>query len=154
MKRLVTVLTFLAAASVLWGQSNAFLDRFLEKETADTATSLLLVAQAVGALPENARSEDGYNWALEQEAFARYVEKKAPDEPVSLGLCYLALLKSFGVRGGLWFECIGTPRQAAQEANYLGYLESGTLYYTRKMAPAEVLSAISYVSEDFEGGWK
>ncbi len=153
MKRLVTALAFLAAASVLWGQSNAFLDRFLEKETADTATSLLLVAQAAGALPEDARSEDGYNWAMEQE-FSRYVEKEAPDAPVSLGLCYLALLKSFGVRGGLWFECLGTPRQAAREANYLGYLESGTLYYTRSMTPAEVLSAISYVSADFEGGRK
>ncbi|PIE04517.1 MAG: hypothetical protein CSA76_03835 [Spirochaetales bacterium] len=153
MKKLTVILLLSGFSAVLWGQSNVFLDSFLEKDSADTGTSLLLLAQSLEELPLDAAPEDGYNWALEQD-FAKYVETKSVDEPISLGLYYLALLKSYGVKGGLWFNWIGTPRQAVNEAAYMGYLDPSSLFYTRTMTPEEVLSAISYISADNYGGRK
>ncbi len=151
MKKVIFILVLALFAGCLWGQSNEMLDSFLELETAETATSLMLIAQSVGALPVDAQPSDGYAWALEQD-FAKYVEKTSPDEPISLGLFYLALLKSYKVRGGLMFHALGTPRYAAQEAGFMGYVQPSDMYYTRSMAPYEVLTGITYVMDDAEGG--
>ena len=151
MKKVIIMLVLTLLAAGLWGQSNVVLDEFLEAETADTATSLLLIAQAVGALPADADAADGYSWALEQD-FDKHVEKREPDDPISLGLFYLALLKSYDVKGGLWFKAVGTPRHAALEAGYMGYVEPSRLYHTRSMPPYEVLTGITYVMEDAYGG--
>ena len=151
MKRIIIMAVLALLAAGLWGQSNEVLDTFLDSPAADTATTLLLVAQAAGELPLDASADEGYSWALEQ-GFAKYVEKTGPDEPVSLGLFYLALLKSQDVKGGLWFHMVGNPRYAALEAGYLGYVEPSRLYHTRGMAPYEVLTGIGYVLDDVEGG--
>lgn len=151
MKKVIIMLALILPAAALWGQSNDVLDEFLGSEMADTATSLLLIGQAVGDLPVDADAADGYRWGLEQD-FAKHVQKAEPDDPISLGLFYLALLKSYEVRGGLFFNSVGNPRYAALEAGYMGYVEPSRLYHTRSMAPYEVLTGITYVMEDAYGG--
>ncbi len=84
---LIAALVFLAAG--LWGQSNELLDRFLDRDEADVATTMLLIAQVSGSLPLDTDVDAGYAWAVEQE-FGKYVSEAAPDDPVSLGLFYLA----------------------------------------------------------------
>ncbi len=151
MKKVIIVAALAILAMGLWGQSNEMLDSFLATDAADTATSLLLVAQAAGQLPLDADSAAGYAWGLEQ-VFAKHVEKMDPGEPVTLGLFYLALLKTFDVKGGIWFKTAGTPRYAANEAGYMGYVEPSRLYHTRSMPPYEVLTGITYILEDRERG--
>ena len=151
MKRVILATFLTIAAAVLWGQSNDLLDRFLESDEADVATTLMLVAQASGDLPLDAAPRDGYAWGTEQE-FGKYLKDVAFDDPISLGLFYLALFKTFDVEGGLMFNTVGSPRYAAMEAGYLGYVEPSRLYYTRSMEPYEVLTGITYVTDALEGG--
>ena len=151
MKKIILMTALILFVSALWGQSNDLLDQFLEAEEADTATTLLLVAQAAGELPLDALPAAGYAWGQEQD-FGKHVIKKQPEDPVSLGLFYLALLKSFDVQGGIWFKIVGNPRYAAMEAGYMGYVEPSRIYHTRSMPPYEVLTSITYILEDREGG--
>lgn len=151
MKKIVLITALVILTTGLWGQSNELLDRFLDREEADVATTMLLIAQSSGSLSLDAGPDEGYAWGIEQD-FGKYVEKRAPDEPVSLGLFYLALFKSWGVEGGLANKAAKYPRYAALEAAYLGYVEPSSLYYTRSVPPYEVLTGINYVSEDNQGG--
>lgn len=151
MKKIVFAAALIVLSISLWGQSNELLDQFLEKDAADVATSLLLIAQASGNLPLDTVPEDGYAWGLEQK-FAKYVEKTAPEDSISLGLFYLALFKSFEIKGGGMFNAVGSPRYAALEAGFKGYVEPSTLYTTRSMPPYEVLTGITYVTEERMGG--
>ena len=152
MKKVLIAFVLVLLTAGLWGQSNELLDRFLDADTADVATTLMLVGQAAGELPMDAVPDDGYAWAEGRREFGKHVAKTSPDDPVSLGLFYLALLQSFDVKGGLMYSAVGSPRYAALEAGYLGYVEPSGLYPTRSMAPYEVLTGIGYVLEKFEGG--
>ncbi len=151
MRKVVFAAIFVIISTALWGQSNDLLDRFLEVEEADVATSLLLIAQASGELPLEAVPQDGFFWGAEQN-FGKYLKNLTPEDPISLGLFYLALFKAFDIKGGLMYNALGTPRYAAMEAGYLGYVEPSRLYYTRAMAPYEVLTGITYVTDALEGG--
>ncbi len=53
--------------------------------------------------------------------------------------------------GGM-YSATGAPRYAALEAGFLGYVEPSSLYPTRSMHPYEVLTGITYVTEDAAGG--
>ncbi len=125
-----------------WGQSNRILDEFLNQEYADTATAMMLVAQASGQLPLEAEPQKGYQWAAEQE-FGKWFRANSPETPVSLGQFYLALLSAQEFTGGLLFRSVRTPRLAVQEASFMGLIEPSNIYYTRFMPPYEVLTAIS-----------
>jgi hypothetical protein len=153
MKKILFSAVLIVLAVSLWGQSNELLDQFLERETADVATSLLLIAQASGNLPLDTVNEDGYAWALEQD-FGKYVKKFSPDDSITLGLYYLALFKSFHVKGGGMFNTFGTPRYAVMEAGFKGYVEPSSVYTDRLMPPYEVLTGITYVTEEVAGGEK
>jgi hypothetical protein len=148
---LIAALTFLAAG--IWSQSNELLDRFLDREEADVATTMLLIAQVSGSLPLDAGIDAGYAWGLEQD-FGKHVSKVAPEDSVSLGLFYLALFQSFEVKGGLMYNAAHTPRYAALEAAHLGYVEPSSIYHTRSVPPYEVLTGITYVTEDAAGAEK
>jgi len=153
MKKIVFAAVLIVLAVSLWGQSNELLDQFLEQDHADVATTFLLIAQASGNLPLDTLPEDGYAWALEQK-FAKHVKKFSPDDSITLGLYYLALFKSFHIRGGGMFNTFGTPRYAALEAEFKGYVEPSTVYTDRLMPPYEVLTGITYVTEGSAGGEK
>lgn len=151
MKKVFLIATLIILTTGLWGQSNELLDRFLNRDEADVATAMLLIAQASGSLSLDAGPDEGYAWGIEQE-FGKYVSRTGPEDPISLGLFYLALFQSWGVEGGLANKAAKYPRYAALEAGFLGYVEPSSLYYTRSVPPYEVLTGITYVSEDYNGG--
>jgi len=153
MKKIVFATVLIVLSISLWGQSNELLDQFLERDHADVATSLLLIAQASGNLPMDTNPRDGYQWALEQK-FGKHVKKFSPDDSITLGLYYLALFKSFHIRGGGMFNVAGTPRYAALEAEFKGYVEPSSVYTDRLMPPYEVLTGITYVTDETTGGEK
>lgn len=149
MKSLAVFIVMALAAAGLWGQSNEMLDSFLEAEKADVAMSMLFVAQVTGELPLEATPAEGFFWGSAQE-FGRHVTAKSPTDPIGLGLFYLVLLKTFDVKGGFMFNVFGTPRYAAHEAAYFGYVDPSRLYHTRFLLPYEVLTGITYVQESKE----
>lgn len=145
----IVILTILLAifTVTLSGQSNEMIDSFLSAETADMATSLLFIAQAAGDLPVDTNLQEGYSWGTKQD-FGKHIAKKASDDPISLGVFYLALLKTFNIRGGFLFNWFETPRYATNEAVYRGYVDPSRQFYTRTMEPYEVLTAITYLQDD------
>ncbi|MBI9100603.1 MAG: hypothetical protein JEY91_19165 [Spirochaetaceae bacterium] len=150
MRILLFLFLFTIGSSAVWSQSNDMLDSFLDRKSADIATSLLLVGQASGALPDNATIEQAYLWAGEQR-FGKKILKLKQDIPIPMGLFYLILFESFNVKGGIWYTILHTPRQAALEAAYKGYIDSSTLYYNREMPPYEVLTSLTIIQEG--GKW-
>ena len=153
MKKIVFAVLLTVLSVSLWGQSNELLDQFLERDTADAATTLLLIAQVSGNLPMDSSGNEGYDWALKQK-FGKQVKKISPEDPISLGLFYLVLFKSFHIKGGNMFNITVSPRYAALLAGYKGYVEPSSLYTNRSMPPYEVLTGITYVTEESTGGEK
>jgi len=145
MKKFIFIFVMLLIASVSWAQTNDLLDGFLERETADVATALLLVAQASGEITLDTTGNAGYEWAVKQ-SFGKYVEKVMPEDDIGLGLFYLALFNTFDVKGGNRKSPVKNPRYAAFEAEFLGYAEPSRVFTDRAMPPYEVLTAISYVT--------
>ncbi|MDC7234648.1 MAG: hypothetical protein PQJ58_15560 [Spirochaetales bacterium] len=146
MKRSFLLVSLIFAASVLplAAQSNSVLDEFLNNEAADAGTALLLVAQAIGDLPDSASAEDALQWKDDQK-WGRKV-KLEKDDPVTSGQFHLALLKAFEIKGGMGYTLFASPRSAAQEAAYQGFIP-GAAYVNHKMTPYEVLNSLSLALE-------
>jgi hypothetical protein len=147
MKKVVTLWVFLLFSAALWGQSNELLDDFLNRETADVATSVLLVGQALGVLSPANTPAEGYDWAVEQKPWGRRVKRRNPDDPMTLGVYYLVLMQAFGVEGGGNYRAYHTPRYAAMEAGFRGWVDPGRVYTDRRLTPTEVITALSTVME-------
>ena len=126
-------------------QSNAQMDAFLSLETAEAAGSLLLIAQATGALPGDAAPSDAMVWASEQK-WGKRLNSLSGDEAMTTGLFHLALFESFGIGGGWGYTLTKTPRTAALEAGHKGFV-SGRPYVNHKMTPDEVLYSLSTALE-------
>ncbi len=137
---MMTGILFSAAA-----QSNAQMDAFISLDTADAAGSLLLVGQATGALPEDAAPADAMIWASEQK-WGKKLHSLDANEAMTTGLFHLALFESFGIKGGWGYTLSKSPRTAALEAGYKGFV-SGRPYVNHKMTPDEVLYSLSMALE-------
>ncbi len=138
---------FVFVAFGVSGQSNDLLDNFLNAEKADIGTSMLIIAQAAGELDPVATPVDGYQWATRQ-GFGRFMKNRNSNDPVTLGVFYLALFHSLKVKSGTMFGLYRIPRYAVMGAKYLGYVDPSRAYYTRQMLPYEVLTGITYVQDD------
>jgi len=143
MKRILILTLILLSIIILplTAQSNEVMDGFLEKEAADAGTALLLIAQARGELPDSATTDDAIKWCADQ-SWGKKLRKLEADDSINTGQFHIALFRSFDIKGGMIFGLFKTPRAAAQEAGYQGYI-SGTPYVNHKMTPNEVLDSLS-----------
>ena len=144
-KYLVLFLMMTGILLTAGAQSNAQLDAFLSLETADAAGSLLLVAQATGALAPDAAPSDAMVWASEQK-WGKRLESLNGDEAMTTGLFHLALFESFGISGGWGYTLSRSPRTAALEAGYKGFI-TGRPYVNHRMTPDEVMYSLSKALE-------
>lgn len=144
-KLLVLFLMMTGILLTATAQSNAQLDAFLTLETADAAGSLLLIAQATGALPSDAGPSDAMAWASEQK-WGRRLKTDDGSEAMTTGLFHLALFESFGISGGWGYTLSKSPRTAALEAGYKGFV-MGRPYVNHRMSPDEVMYSLSTALE-------
>jgi hypothetical protein len=145
MKKSIIFLLFLTLTILaLPAQSNAVMDQFLSREEADVPTSLLLIAQATDQLPSEAAPADAISWAEEQSWGKKLTQ--GDDQAMTSGLFHLALFKSFNIKGGIMYTITKSPRSAALEAGYQGYI-TGVPYVNHKMTPVEVLDSLSMALE-------
>lgn len=139
-------LAILLVSLPLAGQSNQTIDAFLAQGSADTATTLLLLGQSLGALSGEADGREAMAWAAEQP-WARKVRSFGAGDFLPLGNFAAVLMESYGLRGNsVMYGLFKTPRYAARAAFNKG-LFAGWPYHTRRMAPAEVLLALSLAME-------
>lgn len=144
-RKLLLIVILTGVPGMLMAQSNEQLDRFMEQETALAADSLLLVAQAVGELDSDAKPAQAMDWAKEKK-WGKKLKKISADSPMHSGLFHLALLQSFGIRGGWAFNWFPGPRTAVLEAGYQGFI-AGQPYVNHPMSPDEVLYSLSTALE-------
>jgi len=140
-KKVLLCAGLLLLSSSLWSQSNEVIDDFLGRDEADTGTAVLLIGQALGELPDTAGVTEAMTWAQSQ-SWKGKISKFEPEDPITLGRYFVALFQSFDIKGGMMYSLFKSPRHAALEAEYKGYL-GGTPYYTRTMTPQEVLFSLS-----------
>ena len=141
----LSVVLFLAGV-LLWGQSNELIDQFLEKESADLQTTLLLLAQSMDELSVSASPADAMFWA-ESQSWNKYIASLSPEDPVSLGRYFAILFRTYDIKGeSLMYNIFKTPRYAAMEAYKRGFCPA-PLYHTRAMTPPEVLDGLSMIME-------
>ena len=140
-KYLILILMMTGILFTVTAQSNAQLDAFLSLETADAAGSLLLIAQATDALPPDATPSDAMVWASEQKWGKRLKSMDGKDAMMT-GIFHLALFDSFGIGGGWGYTLSKSPRTAALEAGYKGFV-TGRPYVNHKMTPEEVMYSLS-----------
>ncbi|MDA3955233.1 hypothetical protein [Oceanispirochaeta sp.] len=145
MKKLIVFLLFLTLSIMaLTAQSNTVMDEFLSREGADATTSLLLIAQATGQLPGDASPSDAIKWREEQSWGGKFANQD--DQSITSGRFHLALFQSFSIKGGIMYSLFKSPRLAALEAGYQGFV-TGTPYVNHRMTPEEVLSSLSMALE-------
>lgn len=150
MKRILTLTLIILSITILplTAQSNEVMDGFLEKQAADAGTALLLIAQASGELSDTATTEDAMKWCNDQK-WGKKISKLNADDPITTGQFHVALFQSFGIKGGMMYSMTKSPRSAAHEAGYQGYI-TGTPYFNHKMTPYEVLDSLSTALETKE----
>ncbi len=136
----ISLMVYLGLSS-LTAQSNQILDDFIAADTADAGTSFLLIAQATGQLDDSSTADDGLLWAL-QQPWGKKLKNVKSSDPVTTGAFHLALFQSFSIKGGIGYSLFKTPRYAAKEAGYQGFV-TGTAYVNHRMTPDEVLDSLS-----------
>jgi hypothetical protein len=141
------VLIVLAAVVPLTAQSNAFLDRLLEKEEATVGDAAYLVLVAAGRLGEEATAEEAAA-ALARQGWRLRAE--APGEAISLGSYAYLLMQAFQVKGGLMYHLLPGPRYAARELAYLKIVK-GKAAPDRRVRGEEMLQILRRLLEWKEG---
>lgn len=130
---------------MLPAQSNDMMDRFLSQEEAGVADSLLLIALANELVDAEATEAEIMSW-LETQEWGKKLQGLRADDGIQSGHFHIALFESFGIKGGMMYSLFKTPRYAAHEASYQGFM-TGTPYVNHIMTPDEVLASLSMALE-------
>lgn len=142
----IMICLFLLSSSSLWGQSNEVIDRFLEVEQADIGTTLLLLGQSLGELPDSADTASAENWA-EAQSWHKYIKSVDMKDSFPLGQYFAILYQSYGIKGkSFMYSLFKTPRYAAMDAYDQEYF-FGSLFHTRPVTSQEVLYSITKALE-------
>ena len=111
----ILLLVFLLGGlSFAFGQSNALIDQYLEKEEADYFTSAYFVLSAAEIIPESATPEEAAARARQDPG----VSVPENNRSISLGEFAHLIVESFEIPGGLMYGFFPGPRYAAREITY------------------------------------
>ncbi|OQY34416.1 MAG: hypothetical protein B6241_04755 [Spirochaetaceae bacterium 4572_59] len=136
----------LLGSSALWGQSNEVIDQFLEIEQADVGTTMLLLGQSLGELPDSADTAAAENWA-EAQSWYKYIKSIDGEDFFPLGRYFAVLYNCYGIESrSMMFSLFKTPRYAAMDAYDQEYF-FGSLFHTRPVTSQEVLYSITKAME-------
>ena len=139
MKRLTVLLLLLVlSAGAAAAQSNDTLDELLASDRADFASVAYLIQVAGGEVQEDASVREAYN----RLDFSQLrIKKKPANAPVTLGdLAYLTM-ETLSLKGGVMYRLLPSPRYAAREFAYLGFVP-GKAYPNRVLSGRESVDMI------------
>jgi hypothetical protein len=139
MKRIMVLLLLLVLGfGTAAAQSNDVLDALLASEQADFASVAYLVRIAGGDVEEDVSVQEAYNGL---DFSQMRIDRKAADAPVTLGeLAYLSM-ETLGLEGGVMYRLLPSPRYAAREFAYLGFVP-GKSYPNRILSGREAVDIV------------
>lgn len=113
-KTIIIILILSASVFTLTAQSNEVLDRYLDQDKADLATSVWLVYLSAQTLPGDATPEDAMEY-LRSSKHGRRFESRAVDSPIEFREYALIAMSEHKLPGGLMYSIFRSPRFAAKE---------------------------------------
>ena len=108
----------------LYAQTALRLEELLEKPDLAWSDAVIFVLEASETEINDDSTElsdpiDAFNFALEQKWLPKYIE---PDDPAKLDGIALLLMRSFGMKGGLFYSISKSPHHAYRELTYKGII--------------------------------
>lgn len=141
---MLIILILIISSFSAFSQSNEILDRYLEREEADGATTLWLVYVYSGSLSENSVPADAMNLVLESR-YGRRFDGKTGEEPVRYGDFAAVVMDELDIPGGLFYMIFRSPRYAAREFTAKKWMPGNPDPF-EKLSPWQVLTSLAAVS--------
>jgi len=138
---ILAVLLIFLPLITLSAQSNETLDTFLDQSKADTATTIWLVLLADGRIPADAQPGDAL--AAFTDPRGKLTDLKAR-EPISFGEFAYIAMEILDLPGGMMYSMIPSPRYAAREFLYRGWIP-GKPKTATELTPWEVTTSLSEI---------
>lgn len=141
-KRIISIVVAGLFLSVLaYAQSNEVIDRVLEQQEITCGYAAYLILNAGGVVDEDIAPSSAWQKWLDMGYMS---SDKEADEPISLGEFSFIIMKVFDMHGGLMYSILPSPRYAARELAYLGYIAENPGPY-RNLSGKEALSILGMV---------
>jgi hypothetical protein len=120
LKKRVLFIVFIAAAGFLFAQTADDMERILNTREITYTQAASFVLTAANTSPAGG---DAFTTAREN----RWLPAKAEaDSPIRLGELSLLIMKSFGMKGGIFYSLFPLPRYACRELVYLRIIQGRT----------------------------
>jgi hypothetical protein len=120
LKKSACFAVFMVMTGLLFAQTADEIDRILNTQEITYAQASRFILEAASALPAG-----GDALAAAQEN--RWLPARAKaDDPIRLGELSLLVMKSFGIKGGLFYSIFSIPRYACRELVYLRIIQGRT----------------------------
>lgn len=124
-----------------FAQSNDRIDELLSQEQAEFGHIVYVLLNAGGIVEDQTSVESAYGRYAE---LGWLLAKKPIDAPLSVGELSYIIMKSLGLRGGLMYTILPSPRYAHRELVYKGMI-SGKIRAERKVSGDEVLRYVGTI---------
>jgi hypothetical protein len=116
-QNIFTICFLLASPVLLYAQTAAEIEKLLETKAVSYARAAWLVLEAadMSGSFENSAPEGAFNFAAQQGWLPK---KAAPQDKASLEGISLLIMRSFGIKGGLFYSLAKNPHYAYREMVY------------------------------------
>lgn len=130
-----------------FSQSNDKLDQILAQESLSAGSGAYLAVTAAGRLPDSADEGKCLEYCLQRG----WLPAGRADSPLSLGEYALLLMKSFNLSGGIMYTLFPSPRYAARELGFKGFVLKEAGAY-RTLDGHEGLSILALLMQEQRSG--
>ncbi len=134
---IVIILLFLIIPSV-FSQSNELMDSFLAEEKADVKITAYLVLLSADLIDETAGPEEAADYLMGTP----WGIKVLRSDKITYGNFSMMTMEVLMIRGGLFYTLFHSPRYAAREFNFLGFIP-GKTYSAELLTPLEVITGLN-----------
>lgn len=131
-----------------WAQSNDIIDSLMEMDEARYGEAVYLALTASDYISERASIRMAMS-ALHYQGWK--LKEREADESISLGEFSYILMKAFNLKGGMFYAMFPTPRYAARELKYLGFIR-GFASPNRKLDGHEAIKILGKLMRSREVG--
>jgi len=140
-KQLIFALCMCLVGGVLAAQSNAVIDETLAQASLAGGNGAYLILTAAGLVDESVSPAAAWDALLAQEWFR---SRKSAQDSLTLGEYSYILMRAFGMKGGIMYTLLPSPRYASRELGYKGIIIKDAGAY-RAVSGQEALSMLGLV---------
>lgn len=142
-KKLLLTLLFTTLLIPLFSQSNEELDRFLNQDKADFASTVWLCYLSAEAIPYDSTPQQAMDYLLASDLGERF-QGIDGDTPIKYSDYAYLIMVIHDLPGGIMYKIFHSPRYAARELSYRRWMpgepKPGTI-----LTPWQVTSSISQI---------